>query len=109
MDERTALHIAANAGATEVVSCLLMAKPNLDKVSTTSAGSRPFYWKLDDIGSNIIKATKKYVLFPLQEDMDSSTPLILAAAQGFTDVVNLLASAGCDLDQRNSEGSVQQK
>lgn len=34
MDERTALHIAANVGATDVVSCLLMAKPNLDKVST---------------------------------------------------------------------------
>lgn len=33
MDERTALHIAANAGATDVVSSLLMAKPNLDKVN----------------------------------------------------------------------------
>ena len=33
MDERTALHIAANIGAADVVSCLLMAKPNLDKVS----------------------------------------------------------------------------
>ena len=38
--------------------------------------------------------------------MDSSTPLILAATHGFTDVVNLLASAGCDLDQRNSEGDI---
>ena len=33
MDERAALHIAANAGAYDVVSCLLMAKPNLDKVN----------------------------------------------------------------------------
>ena len=38
--------------------------------------------------------------------MDSSTPLILAATHGFTDVINLLASAGCDLDQRNSEGNI---
>ena len=38
--------------------------------------------------------------------MDSSTPLILAATHGFADVVNLLASAGCGLDQRNSEGEI---
>ena len=36
--------------------------------------------------------------------MDSSTPLILAATHGYSDIVNMLASAGCDLDQRNLEG-----
>ena len=31
MDQRTTLHIAANLGDTEILSCLLAAKPNLDK------------------------------------------------------------------------------
>ena len=46
MDERTALHIAANAGASDVVSCLLMAKPNLDKVSTDPTFCRHYILEL---------------------------------------------------------------
>lgn len=56
---------------------------------------------------HFLQTTFLYIpLHTQQQDMDSSTPLILAATHGFTDVVNLLASAGCDLDQRNSEGDI---
>lgn len=49
--------------------------------------------------------TSKFVFLFTQQDMDSSTPLILAATHGYTEIVNMLASGGCDLDQRNLEGT----
>ncbi len=54
----------------------------------------------------MLSRTKRFV--PCwQQDMDSCTPLILAATRGYVDIVQLLASADCDLDQRNTEGAVQ--
>ncbi|MDU8946650.1 ankyrin repeat domain-containing protein [Ovoidimarina sediminis] len=103
LEARTALHLAADVGDEEMV--LLLLQEGADPHAVDRSGKQAIHLATisghSEVVANLLSAG---VMVDSREPGEGMTPLLIASLQGEVELVELLVSAGADIEATNATG-----
>ena len=103
LEARTALHLAADAGESELVSLLLEEGANVD--SRDRSGKQAIHIATISGNADIVaRLLEAGASVDSREPAEGMTPLLIASLQGKVDLVKLLVDRGADMEARSFSG-----
>ncbi len=100
----TALHIAAAQGFTECVQALIDHDPTLIDERDSNFGYTSLYWAVRKNKIDCVRILLEKNPTVDARDTSLTTPLLVAASSGYTEVVKLLLENHASTDARDSQG-----